>query len=57
MAVVGVFPYDNGQTFVGGIVNKKNQGHLLPVPHRFFRLLNKTSGIVVGEMYMKRMNF
>ena len=36
MAVVGVFPYDNGQTFVGGIVNKKNQGHLLPVPHRFF---------------------
>lgn len=57
MAVVGVFPYNNGQTFVGGVVNKKNQGHLLPVSTSVFRLLNKTSGIVIDEMLMKRMNF
>jgi len=35
MAVVGVFPYNDGQTFVGGIVNKKNQGHLLSVSISF----------------------
>lgn len=57
MAVVGVFLYDNGQTFVGGVVNKKNQGHLLPVSTSVVRLLNKTSGIVIDEMLMKRMNF
>lgn len=57
MAVVGVFLYDNGQTFVAGVVNKKNQGHLLPVSTSVFRLLNKTSGIVIDEMLMKRMNF
>ena len=56
MVVVGVFPYDDGQTFVGGVVNEK-LGPFASSSTSVFRLLNKTSGIVIGEMLMKRMNF